>query len=432
MGVWHLACFPNEIATCLMAREKCSVNIGDKVTTTILDVAHGGHCIARVDGEIIFVRHAIPGEVGVVEITSKNSKIYRGDLIEVLEPSESRIKPTCKYANPAQCGGCAFAHVDLDKETEMKKKVLIDQFAKIGKIDLTPFEITSPGFDIGDGLHWRRRMNFALTPDHTLGLHSSRSSKVLEIGHCFLASQPINNAAFAGDPTSSAQLSRSLAKLRDLKMPVEFSESNNGEIAVGYRGKILNGVHEITESVRGVNYEISPHSFWQSHDQAAGVLVDRVNALLDVRSGDTVLDLYSGVGLFAAHLILKVGKQGKVILIESDSHSGKDAQRHFAHDSRAEVLLGKAEKLMAQVTKADIVVLDPPRAGADPSVIAELLRLAPRQILYISCDPATLARDVAALTVSAEYAINTVNMYNLYPRTHHLESVVLLNSTSKK
>lgn len=408
------------------------MNVGDRVTTTILDVAHGGHCIARVDGEIIFVRHAIPGEVGVVEITSKNSKIYRGDLIEVIEPSDSRIKPTCKYANPSQCGGCAFAHIDLDKETEMKKKVLIDQFAKIGKIDLSEFEITSPGFEIGDGLHWRRRMNFALTPERTLGLHSSRSNKVLELDHCYLASQPINNAAFAGDPIKSAQLSKALMKLRDLKMPAEFSESNNGEMAIGHRGKIINGVHEITESVRGVNYEISPHSFWQSHDQAAEVLVDRVNTLLEVRAGDTVLDLYSGVGLFAAHLILKVGSQGKAILIESDSHSGKDAQRNFSRDSRAEVLLGKAEKLLSTVKKADIVVLDPPRAGVDPVVIGELLRLAPRQILYISCDPATLARDVAALTSSQAYEINTVNMYNLYPRTHHLEGVVLLNSTDKK
>jgi tRNA/tmRNA/rRNA uracil-C5-methylase (TrmA/RlmC/RlmD family) len=403
------------------------MQVGDLIEVEIIDVAHGGHCIARVEDKVIFVRHSLPGEKGVVEITSKNSKIFRGDLVKVTSPSPNRIDAECEYARPGLCGGCAFAHSDLAYETSLKKKILIDQFAKIGKIDISHLTISSPGFDISDGRHWRRRMGFALTPYKQLGLHSARSNSILEIKHCYIANEKINDAAFPKTMNGEEKQEKMLAKCKDFSVPVEFAVSNNDELALTHRGKVLNQVHEITETVDGVDYSISPLSFWQSHDQAANVLVSRVNDLLDIENGDVVLDLYSGVGLFAGHMVKKVGTAGKVIMIESDSHSGRDAQENFKKDKRAEVKLGKVEDILPTITQADRIVLDPPRAGIAPSVAGEILRLAPVQILYISCDPATLARDVALLTQDGGYEIAEVNMYNLYPRTHHLESVVLLN-----
>ena len=316
------------------------VNIGDRVTVRIVDVANGGHCIARIDDKIIFVRHALPDELGVVEITSSNSKIYRGDMVEVLESSPQRITPVCKYATPTLCGGCSFAHAELSYESELKFKVLKDQLSKIGKLDLTNINInmnlaSKEVFNPGDGLHWRTRMNFAIGSDQKFGLHSARSSKVLEIDHCFIASEHINEAK---------DKNFKLPKNASFKIPVEFSQGVDNQVTISFENKIIDGPKLIKEKVGKVEYLITPQSFWQSHKLAPKVLTEKVLSHLELKPADVVLDLYSGAGLFGAQLLSQLGAAGKVIMIESDSYSGRDAMRTFDTDHRVQVLLGKVGK----------------------------------------------------------------------------------------
>jgi tRNA/tmRNA/rRNA uracil-C5-methylase (TrmA/RlmC/RlmD family) len=383
-----------------------SLKVGDRITVEIGPIAHGGHFIARHKGQVIFVRYGITGEEAVVEITSTSSKLARGDAIEILKASEDRVVPPCKYAVPGGCGGCDFQHIEISAQLELKRSVIREQFSRLGRIeidlDVLPVEPTN-------GLHWRTRMDFAMSKNGKPGLYSARSKEVIEIDKCLIAVEAIN------DPTMFARNWKGEDRL-------EVAVSSSGEKNVSRGGRSISGPTQLHEVVGEHTYEISPTSFWQSHSAAPQTLTKLVMDLMALRPGDQVCDLYGGVGLFTAPMAEDVGDIGKVHLIESSHRATQDALKIFEKKKNVVVHSGRVEQKLPLINRVDVILLDPPRTGAGEMVIKQMLAKKPRTIVYVSCDPASMARDARALEEGG-YHLNHIVGFDLFPMTQHVECV---------
>ena len=391
----------------LNAQER--LEVGQVIELVIGPIAHGGHFVARHNGQVIFVRHGITNELVKIKITAVSSKIAHADVIEVLTAAPSRVSAPCQYAG--KCGGCDFQHIDLATQRKLKAEIIKEQFMRIGKIDLS-----LPGFNLevievepSDGLHWRTRMDFAVSPDGKIGFFGARSNEVVEISQCLIADERMNVSELAARSWKS-----------DAR--VEVAVSSTSEVSVMRSGRSISGPTQIVEQVGGNSFKISPEAFWQSHKSAPVTLVKAALAQLGVKSNDHVCDLYSGVGLFAAAILKELGEQGFITLIESDKSAVADARRVFLYKSNVKILQGLVAQQLPIVKRADLILLDPPRTGAGEVVIKQLIKLKPRKIVYVACDPAALARDSKTL-IDAGYKLDHISAYDLFPMTQHIECV---------
>ena len=385
------------------------LKVGQIVEVEIGAIAHGGHFVARYNGQVIFVRHAISGERCQIKITAVNSKIAHADVVEVLSASKDRVTPPCKYAG--SCGGCDFQHISLAAQLKFKRDIILEQFLRIGKIDLIAdgFDLQVKQLSPEDGLHWRTRMDFAVSPNGKIGFFGARSNQVIEIEDCAIADERMKVSELVGRTWKS-----------DAR--VEVAVSSTSEISVMRSGRSISGPTQLTEQVGGNSFRISPVAFWQSHRNAPTTLVKAAMAQLGVKQGDWVCDLYSGVGLFGAEILQQVGKQGVVNLIESDKTAVADARKIFAKHENVNIYPGLVDQQLSQVKRADLILLDPPRTGAGESVIKQMIKLRPRKIVYVACDPAALARDAKHLQESG-YKLDHIEAFDLFPMTQHMECV---------
>ena len=397
-----------------MASKKSStLKSGDLVQVTIEKVAHGGHFIARHDGAVIFVRHAIPGEKCTIQITSTGSSFNRADVVSVEAPSEFRVQAPCSFAHRNGCGGCDFQHISVAHQRTLKSDVIAEQFSRIAKMDLR-VEVEK----VGESTHWRTRAIATTDRNGKLGFYKSRSHSIAPVTDCIICVEGMNFNEIAS---------------RDLKgdIRVEISASNTGERSIALapargeeKARLTEGPAVLHENVLGRTLEVSQESFWQSHKKAPEVLTQAVLEFAQLKSGEHVLDLYGGVGLFSAAILEAVGPTGHVDLIEGSKVATADAGRNFAAFSNITIATGDVAKLLPRITAADVVVLDPPRDGAGKEAVAHIARLAPRAIVYVACDPAALARDTAYLA-DHSYSLVKVRAFDLFPMTHHIECVAL-------
>ncbi len=385
------------------------LKVGEVIEVQIGPVAHGGHFVARYNGQVIFVRHGITDELVKIKITSVSSKIAHADVIEVLKSSENRVSPPCKYAG--SCGGCDFQHIDINSQREYKCAIIKEQFLRIGKMDLDAlgFDLKVQALEPTNGLHWRTRMDFAVSPQGGIGFFGARSNEVIEIKDCLIADERMNVAELSGRSWKS-----------DARVEVAVSSTN--EISVMRSGRSISGPTQIVEQVGGNSFKISPVSFWQSHKAAPVELTKAVLVLLGVKNGDNVCDLYSGVGLFAAAILKEVGDRGFVTLIESDKTAVIDARKIFLNKENVKILQGLVAQQLPIVKRADLILLDPPRTGAGEIVIQQMVKFRPRKIVYVACDPAALARDAKTLEESG-YKLDHIQAFDLFPMTQHIECV---------
>jgi len=397
-----------------MASKKSStLKSGDLVQVTIEKVAHGGHFIARHDGAVIFVRHAIPGEKCTIQITSTGSSFNRADVVSVETPSEFRVEAPCTFSHRNGCGGCDFQHISVAHQRTLKSDVITEQFSRIAKMDLR-VEVEK----VGESTHWRTRAIATTDRNGKLGFYKSRSHSIAPVTDCIICVEGMNFNEIAS---------------RDLKgdIRVEISASNTGERSIALapargeeKARLTEGPAVLHENVLGRTLEVSQESFWQSHKKAPEVLTQAVLEFAQLKSGEHVLDLYGGVGLFSAAILEAVGSTGHVDLIEGSKVATADAGRNFAAFSNITIATGDVAKLLPRITAADVVVLDPPRDGAGKEAVAHIARLAPRAIVYVACDPAALARDTAYLA-DHSYSLVKVRAFDLFPMTHHIECVAL-------
>ena len=392
-----------------MASEKVTPKkmvVGQRVAVTIEKVAHGGHFIARHEGAVIFVRHAIPGEECTIEISSVGSSFNRGDVISVEKPSVDRVTPPCSYAHRLGCGGCDFQHIEISAQRKLKGDVIREQFARIAKI-----EVDVEVEEVGPALGWRTRASASVTKSGKLGFISARSHNVIAIENCPITAPGIGFSTQAKKQWQAGE-------------KIDLATSSTGESYVTGESK------EVMHEKVGDNVlEVSNDSFWQSHINAPKVLTEIVSEYANVQSGEHVLDLYGGVGLFTSALIGAVGPKGRIDLVEGSKSATADAKRNFAAHSNVNIVTASVERAITRIDGGDVVILDPPREGAGKEVISELARIAPRAIVYVACDPAALARDTTYLH-EVGYSLKKMRAFDLFPMTHHIETVALYEQSN--
>jgi tRNA/tmRNA/rRNA uracil-C5-methylase (TrmA/RlmC/RlmD family) len=366
--------------------------VGARVEVEVGPVAHGGHCVARIPaesasepGRVVFVRHALPGERVVVEVTEggDGDSFWRGDAVEVLRPSPDRVAAPCPYAGPGGCGGCDFQHVVPAAQRELKAAVVSEQLSRLAGLDLpVTVEVVPPT------LRWRTRMQYVDLPDGGRGLHAHRSEEVVLIEDCLI------DAGLGEQTPGDAALET---------------------VATTY------GTHE---------FGVPSDGFWQSHVDAPRVLVETVMRALRPAPGERVLDLYAGVGLFAAFLADAVGPTGRVVAVEGSREACRHARDNLGGGrvrGTPVVEHGAVDRVLrtSYDEPFDLVVLDPPREGARRKVVEQIVDRAPRAVAYVACDPAALARDLATFA-ELGYALRELRAFDLFPMTHHVECVALV------
>jgi tRNA/tmRNA/rRNA uracil-C5-methylase (TrmA/RlmC/RlmD family) len=385
---------------------------------TVGPVAHGGHCVARHEGRVVFVRHTLPGERVRVRVTEdRHPGFCRADAIEVLEASAARVERPCPYSGPGRCGGCDWQHVDPAEQRRLKAAVVREQLVRLAHlpdVDVTVEELP------GGPLRWRSRARFAVDRSGAPGLRRHRSHDVV----------PLDDCPITVESAAAAVLRR--------RWPgagaVDVSVDSTGAVTttrLDRRGRptssrVVRPGGELPEEpsrraerhAGGRDWEVEGTGFWQVHPAAADALVAAVAGYAEVSPGETVLDLYAGAGLFGGALAPGVGADGRVVCVEADEAACAAADANLADLPQAEVWQGDVDadglgELLAELgTAPDVVVLDPPRAGAGA-------------VVYVACDPAALARDVAAFG-QAGYRLAGVRGFDAFPMTAHVECVALL------
>lgn len=365
----------------------------------ILDVGsvgHGGICVAHApDGRAVLVRHALPGERVRVVVTEEKSSFFRADAVEILTASPHRVTPPCQFAGPGRCGGCDWQHADLTEQRRMKAEVIETALKRIARIERSVEVEAVAGDD--NGLHWRTRIRLAVGPGGRAGLHRHRSKEIEPITDCLIADESL--------PVASV--------VEESWPDVEAVDLQSADIV----------------TAAGRSWRIPEGGFWQVHPGAPDVLAHTVLDLLEVRPDDHCFDLYAGVGLFAGVLAARA-HEGTVFAVESHGEAAAAAAENLADLSNVSVVTDQVTRWLAKTKEpVDLIVLDPPRKGAGKAEVERMVALRPRQIAYVACEPAALARDIATFAESG-WGLAELRAFDLFPMTSHVECVALIEPRS--
>jgi tRNA/tmRNA/rRNA uracil-C5-methylase (TrmA/RlmC/RlmD family) len=432
--------------------------VGEEYEVEIGPVAHGGHCIARTEaGQVLFVRHALPGERVVARVTEgeEGARFLRADAIEVLEASKDRIEAPCPYAGPGRCGGCDWQHAKPGAQRRLKGEVIAEQLRRLA--GLTPEEAGWDGtvmpaegdkLPAGEVPQWRTRVQYAVDASTgRAGLRRHRSHEVEPVDHCMIAAEGVSELGIekrdwtgmasveAIAATGSQDRQVILTPRPGARLPIVELDKPVSVMRVGEKDGGVHRVHGrpfVRERADGRTYRVGSGGFWQVHPKAADTLVTAVMQGLLPRKGETALDLYCGVGLFAGALADRLGEKGAVLGIESGKRAVEDARHNLAGFDRVRIEQGKVESVLPRtgITEVDLIVLDPPRVGAGRNTVEHLASLGARRIAYVACDPAALARDLGYFH-DGGYRVRTLRAFDLFPMTHHVECVAILEPAAK-
>lgn len=431
--------------------------VGEEYEVEVGPVAHGGHCIARTEGgRVLFVRHALPGERVVARITdgTETSRFLRADAVEILTASKDRVEAPCPFSGPGKCGGCDWQHAKPGAQRRLKGEVLSEQLQRLA--GLTPEEAGWDGTVMpaeGDKLPagqvpaWRTRVQYAIDDEGRVGLRKHRSHEIEPVDHCMIAAPGISELGVekrewpgmasleAISATGSHDRQVVLTPRPGARLPIVELDKPVSVLRVGEKDGAVHQVHGrafVRERADGRTYRVGMSGFWQVHPQAADTLVKAVMQGLMPRKGETALDLYCGVGLFAGAIAERIGDKGAVLGIELGKRAVEDARHNLKDLDRVRIEQGKVEQVLprTRITECDLIVLDPPRAGAGKQTVRHLASLSARRIAYVACDPAALARDIAYFA-DAGYRVRTLRAFDLFPMTQHLECVAILEPAKK-
>lgn len=403
-----------------------AAEVGQQAVVEVGQVAHGGHCVARLDGQVVFVRHTLPGERVRIEVTETTTSFLRADAIEVLEAAPGRVEAPCAHAGPGRCGGCDFQHVAPAVQRRLLGDVVSEQLRRLAGIDLVvEVEAVEP-----DALGWRTRVQFAIDREGRPGLRRHRSHEIVPVDRCLIAHPDLPVVLGRTWDAETVEAIVSSTGDRLLVTDASISDEVEAEVdgVVASDGTVRGGRGAVVEQVLSADFRVSGSGFWQVHPDAAATLVEAVVEGAAVSPGDTVLDLYAGVGLFTTFLADEVGDDGRVLSVESDPGGSRDARRNLHDLPQVTLVAETVERALRHGTlgeSADVVVLDPPRTGAKKAV-AGIVALAPRRIVYVACDPAALARDLASFAARG-YELTGLRAFALFPMTHHVECVAVLD-----
>ena len=369
-------------------------------TITIEKLVYGGEGLARLEGRVVLAPFVLPGETVSVEIDRAKNDVWRGKLIEVLEASPARVAPGCPYFQ--RCGGCHYQHIDYTAQLEQKRAILREALQRVGKIEF------AGGIEAISGEPWQYRNRVQLHLENgKVGYYGQHSRDLMAIEHC---------------PIASPKISETIGKIDARADTALELFTNETEVQVNVVDRVPRAALTalaalgVTTPIEYSGFQVSRNSFFQVNR----FLIDRlVDCAISDAKGAWALDLYAGVGLFARKLAEQFEK---VTAVESGGSSFRDLEHNFPQGA---VKSSAEEYLVALEEKPDFILADPPRAGLGKTVVRELARIRPRRITIVSCDPATLARDLHGLT-GENYRIEKITLVDLFPQTFHLETVVEL------
>jgi 23S rRNA (uracil1939-C5)-methyltransferase len=447
----------------------------DIVELEISDLAYGGKSVAKLDGFVVLLRGGIPGDIVKVEIVKKKSNFAEAKILEIIKESDLRTKPVCSHFG--LCGGCSWQDLKYEEQLKFKTKQVKESLKHIGGFSDFPIQEALGSEEI---FYYRNKMEYAFAPDPNqqliLGLHpKERFDQVFDLKECFLQSVKANLIVdfvrnFAKEkklipydlrqrsgflrflairegknsdmtmvnlvtnkgefPFKDEFSSKLLSNLPFVKSIVRNIHSKLANIAVGEEEELLGGERTITEKLGKFKFEISGNSFFQTNTKQAEKLYEVVLNMADLQGDESVLDLYCGTGTISIFLSQNAKR---VIGVESMEESVKNAQRNAGLNgvTNCEFVCGEVKKVLAKLFGdkeiPDLVVVDPPRAGLHKHVVKSLLNIKPPQIIYVSCNPSTLARDLKILCEEC-YKLEKVQPIDMFPHTYHIETVVKLNA----
>ena len=396
-------------------------------------MAHGGDALGRHEGKVIFAPYAIPGEAALVEIVEDKGRYARARLVEILSPSPHRVDPPCPHFGPGKCGGCQWQHIAYPAQLELKAMVVRDQLVRLGRLPDVPVKPTIPS---PSPWRYRNHVQFSVGNDGRLGFVATDGRRVESIEVCYLL-HPLLDELFAAldlELPGLARLSlRAGVNSGDLMMIFETHDdlppALESDLPISCVLLLSDGAHvnligdnHITEEAAGRRFRVSAPSFFQVNTAAAEELIRVVGEYLAPSGDETLLDAYCGVGTFALSLADKVSH---VIGIEEAASAVADARLNASELANVEFIEGSVEATLPRLDRPiDLAVLDPPRQGCRPEALKVLIELTPRRIVYVSCDPATLARDARRLAEGG-YKLVEVQPVDMFPQTYHIESVAL-------
>ena len=392
--------------------------LGQQVELDVTNIAHGGIAVARLDGRVVFVSDAIPGERVVARISSDSKKsFWRAETVAVLTPSEFRqphiwAEAALDRDPDDRAGGAEFGHITLAHQRELKRQVLVDALHRMAGLE---FEgEVEPIAGETDGIGYRTRIRLHIGDDRRPGPFAARSHRVIGVSGLPLATEEINAIAPLGDEFEPGST-------------VDLLSLSTGGARLFYGNQKPSA---ITEVVGDREFRLSDTGFWQVHRGAASTLTTAVQEAIDVDRFDpraANLDLYGGVGLLAAAVADRFGPTTRITTVESDETATEYAGANLAEWTGAQAVTGRVERWLASYdggprAAASTMVLDPPRAGAGAAVIEALATSAPQQVVYVACDPVAFARDAKLLT-DRGYSMTRLRAFDLFPHTHHFEAV---------
>lgn len=405
----------------------------DDLTISLTAMAHGGAALGRdTHGRVVFVPYGIPGETVRVQPTAGKERYTHANLIEVVEPSPHRIEPRCRHFGC--CGGCHFQHIAYPAQLLFKSEIVRDQLARVGKIQAPSVEKTLPSPAIWE---YRNSASFSPTDEGRLGYWSHSEEQVIPIDECHILQPPLQNLyrdldlelpglrrlTLRTDAFGDLMVVFEIEEVEPPALEADFPVSASMLLPTGEAASLI-GENYLVERCAGREWRVSAGSFFQVNPPAAEHLVRLVNDFAELRGSEAVLELYCGVGLFAAGLS---AASSRVVGVEASPDAVADAGVNLDHTENVELYQGLAEAILADLADQafDVAVLDPPRSGSEPAVVDALAAIRPNRIVYVSCDPATFARDARRLGQTG-YRLQTVQPVDMFPQTFHVETVSLL------
>ncbi|GAA3735154.1 TRAM domain-containing protein [Leifsonia bigeumensis] len=413
-------------------------HLGQLVELEISNVAHGGVMVARHGGRVVFVADAIPGEVVRAVVTDDSkAKFWRADTVEVLEASPYRQPHVWSAASidrapEERAGGAEFGHIAPAHQRELKRRVLADALQRMAGLEPAVIVEALPG--PADGTGWRTRVRLHAAEDGTLGPYVARSHRVVEVADLPLATPEVASAALLAGRKDAGRKQPGRAARAHGSRSVDVIGPSTGEPIVLRHGERSG---PITERVGDREFRLDAAGFWQVHRYAAEVLTTAVQEAIDPELFDPAaanLDLYGGVGLLAAAVGDRFGRDIRIESVEGDSGATGHARENLADWAGASAVTARVDRYLstpgtgAGGLAGATVVLDPPRSGAGKDVVAALGALTPAQLVYVACDPVALARDLA-LFAGHGYRLSGIRAFDLFPNTHHVEAVASLVRT---
>jgi 23S rRNA (uracil1939-C5)-methyltransferase len=393
-------------------------------------MAYGGEAFGRdQSGRIVFVPFALPGERVRLVIQEEHTHWARGRIVDILRPAPERVLPRCRHFS--ECGGCHYQHLDYPAQVRHKASIVGEQLARLGGFANPP---VLPAVASPSPWNTRNHVQFSQAPDGRLGFQAAASHRTLAIQECHLPEPRLADLWPRLNLEPIPGLQRIGLRAGDDECMIVFEGGEMPEVELETdlpdsvvwltqeTTRVLAGAGALSISVLDRTFQVSAASFFQVHTELAGMLVRCALEALAIQPGETVLDLYAGVGLFSAFI---AQRGAHLIAVEQSPSACADFQVNLDEFDSVELYAAPVEAALPALRLAPHAALvDPPRSGLDPLVVQALTTLGPERLVYVSCDPATLARDGKCLT-EAGYSLRSVTPIDLFPQTYHIETVSL-------